>query len=258
MLLAWLADKLVLKPSQHVIDPEHRVIHKVAAAGEKLEILECFRSDAGSAPGLVALKFSGTGGRAERAGPHPLELVQQKPTVVYSVNMAGYGGSSGRATLQTLPQQCEAVFSWIKEQNPGKSILLTGNSLGCISALYLAARYEIAGIYLKNPPALAQLIGERSRYNWWSFGMAKQVAAVIPDELDSIANASSCNAPAFFLQSELDSVVPVEFQDRIIDAYAGDTEKFVIPGAGHGAMVPKELEEEYVARMRSFLVKVAG
>lgn len=254
MFVARLADKMVLRSTTGPIDAGDRIIHKVPAGDEVLEMFECFRHDAETASGLVALKFPGTGGRAERAGPHPLELMPPEVSaVVYSVNPSGYGGSSGRATLQTLARQCESVLAYVRNCHPEWPILLVGNSLGCMSALYLAARHEVAGVCLRNPPPLAQLIRERRKYNWWNFGMARHIASVIPPELDSIANAGRCQAPALFQQSELDAVVPVEYQNRIIDAYGGSKKKFVIRGADHGSLVPQEYQDEYLVVVKEFL-----
>ena len=45
MLLARLADRLVLCSSQNPVDPEHRIVHKVNAGEVVLEVFECFRNE---------------------------------------------------------------------------------------------------------------------------------------------------------------------------------------------------------------------
>ncbi len=251
-LLARLADRLVLCSSTNFIDPEDRIRREFPFDDGHLEIFECYRNEVEGAPGLVVLKFPGTGGRAERAGPHPAELVNGYSKVVWTFNPAGYGGSSGRASLQTLSRQCDALMEHVTSCFPGWNILLTGNSLGCISALYLAARHPVVGVYLRNPPPLAAMISERQRYNWWNFGTARFVGDMVPGELDSVANARQCKVPCLFLQSGQDTVVPVEFQDRIIEAWQGEKFKFVIPGAEHHERVPEELADEYLNLMQEF------
>ena len=44
-------------------------------------------------------------------------------------------------------------------------------------------------------------------------------------------------APALFLSSTDDGVVPTRYQDRIMKAYAGDWELIAMPG-GHNAPLP--------------------
>ncbi len=261
MIFSRLTDKLVLNANRHPIDPEHRVVNKVAAGKETLEVFECFRknmgADNGCENGIVALKFPGTGGRAERAGPHPAELLTHRSSVVYSVNPCGYGRSTGRATLHTTGLQCESVFEFVRERHPGWGVLLVGNSLGCVSALYLGARREVAGLYLRNPPPVAQMIRQWKRYNWWNFGMAKYIADLIPDELDCVANARKCTAPLFVTQSDSDTVVPVAFQNQIIEAYAGEKETFAIPNADHETLVPESLQAEFIDQATGFLARLA-
>jgi len=146
--------------------------------------------------------------------------------------------------LQTTALQCESVLEFVRERHPDWDVLLVGNSLGCVSALYLGARHEVAGLYLRNPPPVAQMISQWKKYNWWNFGMAKFVADMIPDELDSVANAKKCQWPLFVTQSDSDTVVPVEFQNQILEAYSGPKDTFVIPDADHATLLPESLHDE--------------
>ncbi len=243
--LARLADRLVLRPSTNPIDPEHRQRILIPFDGGHLEAWSNEVHQDIESPKLIALKFPGTGGRAERAGPHPCELWPDIAAKIWTINPAGYGTSDGAATLSTMAAQCDAVFSLVQNKLSDHRILLVGNSLGCVSALYLAARHDVAAVYLRNPPPLRQLIAERPKYNWWNFGMARLVAAQIPSELDAIANAARCKCPAFFLRSEQDTVVPAAYQRKIIDAYRGNVQEFIIPGAEHDDFVAEEDFDPY-------------
>ncbi|MDA8563466.1 alpha/beta hydrolase [Mariniblastus sp.] len=256
--LANLADRMVLRPSTDPIDPEDRQRVLMPFAGGHLEAWTNEVHQHSNSPKLLALKFPGTGGRAERAGPHPCELWPEFSSTIWTINAAGYGGSNGSASLATMPAQAEAVFSFVRKELPDHKILLTGNSLGCISALYLAARHDVAGVFVRNPPPLQQLIAGRLKYNWWNFGMARFVAAQVPSELDSIANAARCTCPAFFLRSEKDTVVPAAFQRRIIDAYAGDLQEFIILGAEHDEFVAEKDFDAYQEEMMTFKEKWAS
>lgn len=250
--LAKLADRLVLRPSTDPIDPEDRPRILIPFAGGHLEAWANEVHQHSDSPKLLALKFPGTAGRAERAGPHPCELWPNMASKIWTINPAGYGGSDGSASLATMPAQADAVFSFVRNELPDHKILLIGNSLGCTSAFYLAARHDVAAVFVRNPPPLQQLIAGRLKYNWWNFGMARFVAAQVPSELDGVTNAAQCECPAFFLRSEKDTVVPESFQRKIIDAYRGPKQEFVIPGADHDEFVGEDQQETYFEAMKSF------
>lgn len=258
IILARLADRLVLRPTTNPIDPEDRQRILIPFNGGHLEAWSNeVHQEIGSSK-LIALKFPGTAGRAERAGPHPCELWPEFASKIWTINPAGYGGSDGHATLSTMPAQNDAVFKFVRQELPDHRILLIGNSLGCLSALYLAARHKVVGVFVRNPPPLRPLIAERRKYNWWNFGLARFVAEQIPPELDAINNAALCECPAFFLRSEKDTVVPEPFQRKIIDAYNGPKQEFVIPEAEHDDFVTEEDFERYRAEMAKFKEKWTG
>ena len=89
---------------------------------------------------------------------------------------------------------------------------------------------------LHNPPALRQLI--LRQYGWWNLWvLAGPVAAQIPADLDSIANARVAHARAIFLLAEQDEIVAPRFQRLVVDAYAGEKRVITLRGAYHNSPV---------------------
>ena len=254
-LLSYLADRLILMPSTQSIDPDGKRQIEVKTSAGHVEIWEAnFPEDADSnSKPLKILKFPGTAGRAERSGVHPAEVLTGFRSKIWTVNPHGYGGSSGPATTKTFPDMCESVYKRLINESGGSTpILVIGNSLGCLSALYLASRFPISGLMLRNPPPIHQLISTRPRYAGWNFGMSKWIANEVPSVLDAVANSASATAPCLFVQSEKDRIVPTKYQDLIIDAYAGTKQVFVIPGAGHHEFVQEAEQGEYLESLRWF------
>ena len=243
-LLSWFADRVVLSPSTKPIETELRSEVIETPFGE----MECWVCDSSGemTPNFIAVKFPGAGGRAERSSPHPFELWADKQVETWTINHHGYGNSTGNASLRKFGRSCDAVWNHLQNEYPNSCFLVVGNSLGCVSALYLASRYPVDGLFLRNPVPLQQMISQRPKYNRWSLGIAKQVARNLPTELDAVANADQCNCPAVFIQSECDRVVPVEYQQQIWASYRGAKHLFVIEGADHHHKIPVHQEAMYL------------
>ena len=247
-MFARLADRLVLRPTTHLIESEASVRKTIPLFGGALEYYSdhVARSQNGSSMGkLLLIKFPGTGGRAERASVHPAEC-WGGDTVTWTINPMGYGSSTGPATLQRYPEMIRCIGRHAQETEPDRKIVVTGNSLGGVSALALAASFPVAGMLLRNPAPVHQLIGKRLLHVVPSLGLSKLVAAAIPVELNCLANASKTNCPCWFVTCEQDRTVPPSFQEQIWSNLPGTKSRFFIPKAGHADPVPDSLKEQYL------------
>ncbi len=252
-MLSRIADRLIMRPSTDAIDTEDRERQLIKTTNGTIEAWT-IRSTGKSCPNdvvdVVAIKFPGAGGRAERGGPHPFEVWAEFCAETWTINQHGYGGSDGQASMQNLASTCDAVWAHVRLQFPTTPIVLVGNSLGCISALYLAAKENPAGVFLRNPVPIHQLISTLPKYNWWNFWQAKHIAKQVPVELDSVVNAAKVTCPLMMVRSELDQVIPEKYQRMIFDSYAGEKTEFVIEGADHHNRVPDSQSADYVDAIR--------
>lgn len=264
--LSRLADRMVLQPSVHPIETENRRVW-IATATEKVEawtlnnrrdefrsestdLLQQFPPDADlPQQGLVLLKFPGTAGRAERSGLHPANGFCNE-TEVWTINHRGWGASPGPASLQNFAETADAVWDHIKSAFPDRKVIVYGNSLGCLSALYLAATQSVDGLYLRNPPPLKPLIATRPRYRLPSLGFSALVAGQIPDQLDAIENARRCRCPALLVTSACDSVVPPKYQQMIFTVYGATKRIFTLADAGHASPCPDDQQVDYLHAIR--------
>lgn len=246
MVMARLADKLIMMPTRHSIDAGERVHQVVESEVGPFEIWRQ-QSKIGTPVSVFVLKFPGTGGRAERATDHPADCWDDLATEVWAVNPPGYGGSPGRASLRNVPAVARAAFRDIQRVAEGRPIVVSGTSLGTLSALYLAARENFAGVILRDPPPLRQLI--RVRFGWYSLGTYRWIARQVPDNLCSIENASGARMPAIFISSRRDRVVPAHLQDRIHEAYAGESRVVHLIDADHGDLMTQQESVEYLQHL---------
>jgi len=191
------------------------------------------------------LEFPGTASRAEDTTDFIEHCWQQQCVEIWSVNPPGYGKSSGTASLRKLPAIAERALKEVRKQAGDTPVIAAGGSLGSVSALYLAAHNKVEGVMVQNPPALREVILAQS--GWWHFKwLARRIAAQIPGELDSLANARRTTMPAIFVTAQQDRIVPPAIQRQIIDAYGGPLKVLAMPDAGHAT----SLTETDLERLR--------
>lgn len=250
MLFHWLANRLILKPSRHPIAAPEKERRTIRCRDGELEFWvqrtenfdSCFAR-------VLLLKFPGMSGRAEYASLSPLDLWSDLAGEVWTLNYPGYGGSTGPADVDSLGPAGLALVEHAKQSTNNMRTIIAGTSLGTCPALLAAARYPCDGLILRNPVPIRDLIQERAKYNWWNGGAARWVAQCFPEELDPIRNAGQVTAPILFIQSERDRLVPVSFQNRVINAHRGLQRVFRFPGQHHDLPT----DEQDLARYREAL-----
>ncbi len=243
-LSSRILDRLVLKPTRQAIDPDNRRRQLVQTPVGTTEVWIYEHVAAEEQERTIAIKFPGAGGRGEKGGPHPIECWPHVSAEIWVVNMPGYGGSSGQATLKSIPIAARCVWNAIRKTHADQRPLVIGNSFGCCAALFLAAHFDVSAVLLRNPVPLKELI--LGRHSWWNAGiLARWLTRNISTELDAALNASRCRAPALFFQSARDTLVPTSFQNLIIDSYAGPKRVFVASQLDHHDVLPESLVPDY-------------
>lgn len=230
-----LADVFLLHPPEP--DRKHAELRRTIADRDGAIEVFVAASVPGTEPQAYMLCFFGNG---EVAGDPVVELAQWMPPLsieLWGVNYPGYGGSEGTPSLDGVARAARVAYRAIAARANGKPIIVFGSSLGATAALHVAAHERLAGIVLHNPPPLRRLI--LCRYGWWNLWLvALPMALQIPHALDATANAARSKAPALFISSSDDGVVPFGYQERVMKAYAGDWKLLENRGAGHNTPIP--------------------
>lgn len=270
----WVANRLILRPTRHVIEPtglhacalpfpagtlecfvarqnprcepasaaETIRAETIGAAGE-------FRWESSEPPELLILKLPGTAGRAERSTLFPASLLSDRTAEVWTCNPPGYGRSTGRATLAAIADAAVHFFDWVesRRRNSRTVVWISGNSLGCATALHVAAARRVDGLMLRNPPPLVDLV--RLRGGIWNLvGGGNWVASGIPHEMDAVATATGVFAPIVFIQSDSDTLVPPALQQHVRDAHPGPQQTVHLPRAEHDTpLTDKDCERIAIA-----------
>lgn len=241
-----LADRLILSPTRHrLMAPGRSPLHLAYDDGHLELWVQRSEAAARARPGPCVLKFPGTGSRAEDAESLALRCWDDRDITLWSVNPPGYGNSGGRASLHNIPAMALAAVARLREAADGRPVVAEGFSLGCVAALFLAARGKVDGLMLRNPPPLREVV--RHRTGRWSLGLVPAlISGGIPVALDSLRNAAACSIPALFVTALRDPVVPAVCQRLIVDAYAGAYRVLEQPEGAHAT----PLSEHEMARLK--------
>lgn len=216
------ADKLILFPSTDPLNmlgtSTERMVHYEHGELEVFVTRTALAEKNG--PEAYVLTFTGNAGRAEY---HTLDVAdwEGKAVELWAVNHPGFGGSSGPASLKRMPAAALATYDALAREANGKPILLSGISLGTTLSMYVASERPVSGLILRTPLPLRSLI--LRRHGWWNLWLAAlPVSSGVPSQLNTLVTAPRVTAPAVFVLIDTDEVIPLSYQQLVVDAYKGE------------------------------------
>ena len=252
LLFRRLLDRISLRPTCHVID------HGLHSTWIDVDGFRCetFRLDVYPAAGntdpvwnVEVVKFVGSSGRGENLSPIIFAGMGNVRGRIWVANPPGYGRSEGPATLLSQIRTARRIYDHVREEI-GQPPFLAGDSLGGAIAICLASEVATPGLVVRDPPPIRQLIRKRYRY---VRRIADCFAQMVPDEVDAMAAAARCTAPAVFVSSRLDKIVPVECQDDLMAVYGGPHRRVIAHEASHVGTLTAAEQEEYQRSLRWLL-----
>ena len=246
---------MVLRPSRDVLDCGTQQRMELTADGQTIEYFLQPFGESNKPHDLIVLKFPGTGGRAERSSAFPGEMLDGVSGLVLTWNPPGYGRSSGRASLSRIAEAAGVFFSEVLARHAEKSVVwLCGNSLGCNVALSIASsddKKQIDGLVLRNPPPLIPVV-KRVALKYPLGKYIKPVAESLIREMNAELTSPLVTAPAVFLQSMSDSLVPPKLQNRLIGLYGGQHQVVAMDGLDHDG-IPTDDQELQIQQSIAWL-----
>lgn len=251
MIIASLISRGFLRPSHHYI-PCAKEEHLVDVPWGKVQLWREYSGEPGKAD-IVFTRFLGSRGRAEMATLDPADRLTHRSAEVWTVNPPAFGRTSGPPDLEHYADCALAAADYVARRSQGRQLWICGKSIGTAAALLVGASMNVSGLILRNAMPLRELL--QRRYVVRTLGLSRfLVAPAIPHRLDSLSNARNARAPALFLVSRHDSVVPPTFQRQLIAQYAGRNIVLEVAG-GHD---DRALQPEDEAAYRRALSQLAS
>ena len=251
LALHWkLATFFLLYPTTNPIAVKNVETFVVPTANGNIEVFER-RSNPALPPQGVVLNFMGNADRAENNINSDAQDWNDIPVVHLSANYPGYGKSQGPSDVRKLAPTGIAVYDFAKKKYPDLPIYVHGVSIGSTVALNIAANRPAAGVVLRSPVPLKSLI--LSQNGWWNLWLvALPVSLGVPSDLDAIENIRKIDPkiPVVVVQTEADTVVPLKYQQKVIDARQGAKTIVKMPKADHNDSMTALEEKEYLAAIR--------
>jgi pimeloyl-ACP methyl ester carboxylesterase len=157
----------------------------------------------------------------------------------------GFGGVPGVPSEAGLAEDARSAYEYLRHEGHAdpRRIIIYGWSLGSAVAVNLASNVDEAALIIEGAPASIVAIGQR-RYPWFP------IRLLIRNPFESIARIDRVGAPALFLHSPEDVVIPIAEGRRLFDA-ARPPKQFVEVAGGH--VYASEKDPRFFPAIRAFL-----
>ena len=152
---------------------------------------------------------------------------------LFVADYRGYGASGGMPTLKTTISDASTIFKAfaeiLRQGNYSHSVFVMGRSLGSISAVEIAYRYQeqIRGLIIESGFAtFSNLL--------FHLGLNARSLGIQDDEFPNLAKVRTIVLPTLIIHGEDDHLIPVtEAQSLFKNSAASNKKLLIIPQAGH-------------------------
>ena len=208
-------------PEQWGLHPEE--VPVTTGDGEKLNAW-WLPSDRSGGPVLLFL-HGNAGNREDRLpilkGLYPTGL----STLI--LDYRGYGGSSGTPTEDGLIQDGLAAYDWLAASQPGRPILLFGESLGGAVAAQVALRRTPAGLILASAFTSVPDLAER-------LYPVPGLRRIVRTQFNTLAALRRLQLPLLIIHGERDEIVPFDMGETLMRESASPSKTlYAVPNAHH-------------------------
>lgn len=146
---------------------------------------------------------------------------------VLLVDYRGYGGNPGSPSEEGLMLDARAALDFVRAQElDANGVVYFGESLGAGVAVGLAESSPPDALSLRSP---FTSLPDAARANYPFLPIDR----LLRDRYESLERAPGISAPVLVVAGDSDRTIPIEQSRQLSDAFGGQAEFVVIPGADH-------------------------
>ena len=171
---------------------------------------------------------------------------------LFVADFRGYGLSSGTPSFSSMISDSSAIFmyfeSYMATQELARPLFVMGRSLGCHSAVAVAATYQdrIAGLITESGSASI----ERSLQRLGLPENSPQVETLLDMHREKL---KSISIPVLAIHGAMDSMVSIDAATELLESIGSENKTFqVIPKAGHNDLLMLG-GEQYTEALAKFI-----
>uniref|UniRef100_A0A8C5DBD2 palmitoyl-protein hydrolase n=1 Tax=Gouania willdenowi TaxID=441366 RepID=A0A8C5DBD2_GOUWI len=160
---------------------------------------------------------------------------------IFSYDYSGYGVSTGKPTEKNLYADIDAAWHTLRTRygiSP-ENIILYGQSIGTVSTVDLASRYECAAVVLHSPLTSGMRVAFPDTKKTYCF-----------DAFPNIEKVSKITSPVLIIHGTEDEVIDFSHGLALFERCPKAVEPLWVEGAGHNDI---ELYSQYLERLRHFI-----
>jgi len=236
--------QFVFYPRKDFTTPPSNATDHLIAVDEDVSISCRFHMHDRSSPSV--LFFHGNG-EVVSDYDYIAPIYNQLGVNLFVADYRGYGASGGRPTFSSMVADSHRVFEYfiavlLKGGYSGKTFVM-GRSLGSVSAIELASRYEdkINGLVIES--GFASTVRLMTR-----LGFPRDVLGIKDFGFPNLSKIRTITLPTLIIHAECDSLIPFEeAKDLFENAAAKSKRLVVIPGADHNDIMMTDTQAYFGA-----------
>ncbi len=173
-----------------------------------------------------------------------------------AVDYRGYGRSDGNPTVTSMISDAHVIFTsvcdWLQKEDRTGPLIVMGRSLGCVSALEIAAVFqeEITALIIESGFSTTLPLLQTLGVDTYSLGITEA------DGFNNLQKISGFLKPVFIIHAQYDQLIPIPNAEMLQAQCPARNKQFqVVPGADHNSLISMG-GQLYFEAIKMFLDKV--
>jgi pimeloyl-ACP methyl ester carboxylesterase len=163
-----------------------------------------------------------------------LNLIHKNGFSILAIDYPGYGKSKGSPEIDNLYTFADSTYNYVKRKYPDYNIILWGQSLGTIPAIYLAKNKEVELLISEGTITILPDL-KNSLEAFYSTDQHKvnlQIDSV--RNFDNYEKIKGIQNRVIFIHGDNDKIAKFNFAKTLYDGFDSDKKEFIVlSGSGH-------------------------